>query len=421
MELAGAAGRPVRSIETSQSPPLGFTAVNNRYSLQAVPDSRPITIGGDVTAINKNSLLVQSATTNGGLPSMRDDPINKFLTESERQAGMTEKTVRRSSSGFRSDMPLATPDPAVNRGGYVRTEERVLDKYYGAGALKPSQPTTVESPTVPIPGTPSTLMGPKPRVEAPRDDGGPFKAEMVSRMENMARGERVVPPCDRCRRLQMDCMKNLTACQGCTKKHAKCSWKDVTADELHSSASSVPGNSTFTNIPTQVTTPRDKSAETPSRDWESSPKEKDTGDAMQIDHSPGDTVEVISTARRHEQEEPRASQVASPITANATAVPQAPFHRSTSPQHAPWSSPKFDVRPPKLDKPSIEGAGSNGGRASSHGQYVSPYGDTVPVSQRLERKTGTETDAGHDENDRLQELARQVYRSASQSVRPPSS
>ena len=30
----------------------------------------------------------------------------------------------------------------------------------------------------------------------------------------------------------MDCLKNLTACQGCTRKHAKCSWKDVTEQEL---------------------------------------------------------------------------------------------------------------------------------------------------------------------------------------------
>ena len=30
----------------------------------------------------------------------------------------------------------------------------------------------------------------------------------------------------------MDCLKNLTACMGCTKKHAKCSWKDVREEEL---------------------------------------------------------------------------------------------------------------------------------------------------------------------------------------------
>lgn len=30
----------------------------------------------------------------------------------------------------------------------------------------------------------------------------------------------------------MDCLKNLTACMGCTKKHAKCSWKEVREPEL---------------------------------------------------------------------------------------------------------------------------------------------------------------------------------------------
>lgn len=33
----------------------------------------------------------------------------------------------------------------------------------------------------------------------------------------------------------MDCLKNLTACQGCTKKHAKCSWKEVKEPELRAS------------------------------------------------------------------------------------------------------------------------------------------------------------------------------------------
>ena len=30
----------------------------------------------------------------------------------------------------------------------------------------------------------------------------------------------------------MDCIKNLTACLGCTKKHAKCSWREVRVEEL---------------------------------------------------------------------------------------------------------------------------------------------------------------------------------------------
>ncbi|KAF1914571.1 hypothetical protein BDU57DRAFT_501058 [Ampelomyces quisqualis] len=65
-----------------------------------------------------------------------------------------------------------------------------------------------------------------------KDDGGPFKTEMVHKMESLAKGERILPPCDRCRRLHMDCLKNLTACMGCTKKHAKCSWKEVREGEL---------------------------------------------------------------------------------------------------------------------------------------------------------------------------------------------
>jgi hypothetical protein len=51
-------------------------------------------------------------------------------------------------------------------------------------------------------------------------------------MESLKKGDRVLPPCDRCRRLHMDCLKNLTACVGCTKKHAKCSWRDVREEEL---------------------------------------------------------------------------------------------------------------------------------------------------------------------------------------------
>ena len=30
----------------------------------------------------------------------------------------------------------------------------------------------------------------------------------------------------------MECTKHLTACQGCTKKHAKCSWKGMMNDEV---------------------------------------------------------------------------------------------------------------------------------------------------------------------------------------------
>jgi len=85
---------------------------------------------------------------------------------------------------------------------------------------------------VPIPNTPSSLLPQAPRPPAEKDDGGPYKAEMVGRMEHLQRGDRVLPPCDRCRRLHMDCLKNLTACMGCTKKHAKCAWREVEEEEM---------------------------------------------------------------------------------------------------------------------------------------------------------------------------------------------
>ena len=97
---------------------------------------------------------------------------------------------------------------------------------------------------VPIPNTPSNLLpasSQRASQQPEKDDGGPFKVEMVHRMEGLAKGERIIPPCDRCRRLHMDCLKNLTACVGCTKKHAKCSWKEVKEGELRGGYTYPPG------------------------------------------------------------------------------------------------------------------------------------------------------------------------------------
>ncbi|EME85828.1 uncharacterized protein MYCFIDRAFT_3878, partial [Pseudocercospora fijiensis CIRAD86] len=60
----------------------------------------------------------------------------------------------------------------------------------------------------------------------------PFRPLCQAQMDSLPRGHRVLPPCDRCRRLRMDCVKNLTSCAGCTRKHARCHWRDVSRDEL---------------------------------------------------------------------------------------------------------------------------------------------------------------------------------------------
>ena len=58
-----------------------------------------------------------------------------------------------------------------------------------------------------------------------------FRSLITQKTDRLLRGDTITPPCDRCRRLRLQCVKHLTACQGCTKKHAKCSWKAVTEEE----------------------------------------------------------------------------------------------------------------------------------------------------------------------------------------------
>lgn len=68
---------------------------------------------------------------------------------------------------------------------------------------------------------------------APADHRAELMRSLVTqKMDRLAKGELITPPCDRCRRLRLQCVRNLTACQGCTKKHAKCSWKFVSEEEV---------------------------------------------------------------------------------------------------------------------------------------------------------------------------------------------
>ncbi|KAL7788678.1 hypothetical protein V8C37DRAFT_387589 [Trichoderma ceciliae] len=54
---------------------------------------------------------------------------------------------------------------------------------------------------------------------------------VLQKIDTLNKGEIIFPPCDRCRRLRLQCVKHLTACRGCTKKHARCNWRSVTDDE----------------------------------------------------------------------------------------------------------------------------------------------------------------------------------------------
>jgi hypothetical protein len=62
---------------------------------------------------------------------------------------------------------------------------------------------------------------------------------MYSRVGSLPKGGLVFPRCDLCRKRKKDCVKNATACEACTKKHAKCTWHNLTPDEASSLMESV--------------------------------------------------------------------------------------------------------------------------------------------------------------------------------------
>ncbi|KAI1178847.1 hypothetical protein F4777DRAFT_535871 [Nemania sp. FL0916] len=110
-------------------------------------------------------------------------------------------------------------------------------------------------PTSPLPPTPNPISAPSTTTRAsvnqqnslvnnnnrpsPSDASEPATKERVedyrmlvtAKMEKITKGAPIKPPCDRCRRLQTVCTKNQTACQGCTRKHSKCTWMKVTPEE----------------------------------------------------------------------------------------------------------------------------------------------------------------------------------------------
>jgi hypothetical protein len=173
---------------------------------------------------------------NGTSSTTRHELLSKFHTMSDRRPSQPPNgsSDRRPSisahAGSHPSTPVTNPSRAPPKPVEVPPPNLPRPSHLNESELH----SMMNSP-VPIPNTPSSLLpAASQRSSQPleKDDGGPFKTEMVHKMEALAKGERILPPCDRCRRLHMDCLKNLTACMGCTKKHAKCSWKEVREGEL---------------------------------------------------------------------------------------------------------------------------------------------------------------------------------------------
>lgn len=211
----------------AHSPSAGFVAVNAHNSRAEPPlateDAHlpsPFMFSHSNT---ENVTIINGTSIKGASPTTRAELMKKFFTTADRQA-----------RGYEDPPAAAAAATQMSRSSSSRPRPRASDASEYNGLYNPS-PATVA-----IPNTPSSLLPPPKSNQSEKDDGGPFKMEMVARMEELQRGERIMPPCDRCRRLHMDCLKNLTACMGCTKKHAKCSWKDVKEEELRETRSERP-------------------------------------------------------------------------------------------------------------------------------------------------------------------------------------
>lgn len=108
--------------------------------------------------------------------------------------------------------------------------------------LRQIQNTSPSQQTRPPPPQPISPVSRSESSALPAIDGGasespsvgqlPPVALIFARIEKIARGDAINPPCDRCRRLKIACRKKLTACDGCTRKHAKCSWTKLTGEEI---------------------------------------------------------------------------------------------------------------------------------------------------------------------------------------------
>ncbi|KAH7389836.1 hypothetical protein BKA66DRAFT_414453 [Pyrenochaeta sp. MPI-SDFR-AT-0127] len=214
------------------------------------PQTSPSSGGGGGGFVAVNARQHSEPNGHGSSSSTRHELLSKFHTMSERRPSSQSLNGPTDARRPSISAPLVIPHPSTSVTNATRAPSKPADTpaplISRPSHLNESELHSMMNSPVPIPNTPSSLLpANSQRASQPqeKDDGGPFKVEMVHRMESLAKGERILPPCDRCRRLHMDCLKNLTACMGCTKKHAKCSWKEVREGELRGGFSYPPGTS----------------------------------------------------------------------------------------------------------------------------------------------------------------------------------
>ena len=236
----GGSGTPAKAsaLQTTTAPPSstgsGFTSVNNTNGKPNGDIETPLTLTAS-PAVRSELLrhfegLPQNQTQGRAQPrqsvagsSHLQDTLTSHSRHNEPASTAHNDNTGRAASKSSS---LSPPPPDINYTGYGSTslatpsqQPRPMSSSaygYGSSHFQPSK----HNFSRPLP----------PALESSQ----PFRPLCQAHMDSLPRGTRVIPPCDRCRRLRMDCVKNLTSCAGCTKKHARCHWRDVSRDELAS-------------------------------------------------------------------------------------------------------------------------------------------------------------------------------------------
>lgn len=418
-----------------QSPPSGFTAVNSKLSAPAegahvtLPKS-PTSSGHPLLsrANTENLTVLNGSYIKGVSQEERMELIKSFLANPDLH-NKDEGSPRRASIGT----PMGTS--AHNQ----QTRSESLGNNEGLTSGNPSNTSAV-----PIPSTPASLLPHLKPTQAERDDGGPYKASMVLRMESLHRGERILPPCDRCRRLHMDCLKNLTACMGCTKKHAKCSWKDVREEELRSlrtemqsaSASPEPAlppmDGVDSNTPSSHHSPLMPASYQPVSQEKPPRRELDLlppTPSLPSPVAPPPTAVSPSKAVFPSIEKKLEQPSYPPLPALSSSLSTHPSNHSTAAASASGPTPSSSSSSSHTINQQLQDAAN--GLAAAHRSVFSPpllpQGQTQvqgqaqaqPPPQSMHRPTNAlgrrdnDREEEEDEGDRLQALAAQVYRSAS--------
>lgn len=164
----------------------------------------------------------QLQATLGGLNPAYDlhaDLLQQFLAPGYHQSGSTVSQPPSVASGP-AVLELPRPPPPLTSGAPV-VNSQVQAQAQQSPVCSVNSPTRRES------------TGNAPMATSTAEEcNAPHRSLIQAQVEKLARGDHMMPPCDRCRRLKSSCIKHLTSCQGCTRKHSKCSWKSVTDDEI---------------------------------------------------------------------------------------------------------------------------------------------------------------------------------------------